>query len=503
MSDMHKLQIAKGDEEIYIFPKMANRHGLIAGATGTGKTITLKVLAEKFSSIGVPVFMADIKGDLASICNPGISSPKIDERISNMGLAEFSFQGFPTVLWDVFGRLGHPVRTTISEMGPLLLSRLLGLNDTQTGVLNIVFKIADDTGMMLIDLKDLKSMLQYVGDNSKEFTTEYGTITKQSIGAIQRGLLTLEGQGAENFFAEPALDIMDLIKTDSNGFGNINILASEQLFHSPALYSTFLLWLLSELFEELPEVGDMEKPKIVFFFDEAHLLFNEAPKVLLDKIEQVVRLIRSKGVGVYFITQNPIDVPDKVLGQLGNRVQHALRAFTPRDQKAVNAAAETFRANPKLDVKQAITELRVGEALVSVLDLDGRPTVVERAFIVPPRSFIGTISDDNRSQLIRTSKYYNKYERMIDRESAYEMLQRKYAQDEKAALEAEREAARAKERELYEKQRRYDYGYGAPAPRGRKKASSVEKMAQSTINSIGRTVGRELVRGIFGSLLKK
>lgn len=500
---MHKLQIAKGDEEIYIFPKMANRHGLIAGATGTGKTITLKVLAEKFSSIGVPVFMADIKGDLASICNPGISSPKIDERISNMGLAEFSFQGFPTVLWDVFGRLGHPVRTTISEMGPLLLSRLLGLNDTQTGVLNIVFKIADDTGMMLIDLKDLKSMLQYVGDNSKEFTTEYGTITKQSIGAIQRGLLTLEGQGAENFFAEPALDIMDLIKTDSNGFGNINILASEQLFHSPALYSTFLLWLLSELFEELPEVGDMEKPKIVFFFDEAHLLFNEAPKVLLDKIEQVVRLIRSKGVGVYFITQNPIDVPDKVLGQLGNRVQHALRAFTPRDQKAVNAAAETFRANPKLDVKQAITELRVGEALVSVLDLDGRPTVVERAFIVPPRSFIGTISDDNRSQLIRTSKYYNKYERMIDRESAYEMLQRKYAQDEKAALEAEREAARAKERELYEKQRRYDYGYGAPAPRGRKKASSVEKMAQSTINSIGRTVGRELVRGIFGSLLKK
>ncbi|MDD2482098.1 MAG: DUF853 family protein [Lutispora sp.] len=503
MSDMHKLQIAKGDEEIYIFPKMANRHGLIAGATGTGKTITLKVLAEKFSSIGVPVFMADIKGDLASICNPGISSPKIDERISNMGLAEFSFQGFPTVLWDVFGRLGHPVRTTISEMGPLLLSRLLGLNDTQTGVLNIVFKIADDTGMMLIDLKDLKSMLQYVGDNSKEFTTEYGTITKQSIGAIQRGLLTLEGQGAENFFAEPALDIMDLIKTDSNGFGNINILASEQLFHSPALYSTFLLWLLSELFEELPEVGDMEKPKIVFFFDEAHLLFNEAPKVLLDKIEQVVRLIRSKGVGVYFITQNPIDVPDKVLGQLGNRVQHALRAFTPRDQKAVNAAAETFRANPKLDVKQAITELRVGEALVSVLDLDGRPTVVERAFIVPPRSFIGTISDDNRSQLIRTSKYYNKYERMIDRESAYEMLQRKYAQDEKAALEAERETARAKEREHYEKQRKYDYGYGAPAPRGRKKASSVEKMAQSTINSIGRTVGRELVRGIFGSLLKK
>lgn len=503
MSDMHKLQIAKGDEEIYIFPKMANRHGLIAGATGTGKTITLKVLAEKFSSIGVPVFMADIKGDLASICNPGISSPKIDERISNMGLAEFSFQGFPTVLWDVFGRLGHPVRTTISEMGPLLLSRLLGLNDTQTGVLNIVFKIADDTGMMLIDLKDLKSMLQYVGDNSKEFTTEYGTITKQSIGAIQRGLLTLEGQGAENFFAEPALDIMDLIKTDSNGFGNINILASEQLFHSPALYSTFLLWLLSELFEELPEVGDMEKPKIVFFFDEAHLLFNEAPKVLLDKIEQVVRLIRSKGVGVYFITQNPIDVPDKVLGQLGNRVQHALRAFTPRDQKAVNAAAETFRANPKLDVKQAIAELRVGEALVSVLDLDGRPTVVERAFIVPPRSFIGTISDDNRSLLIRTSKYYNKYERMIDRESAYEMLQRKYAQDEKAALEAERETARAKEREHYEKQRKYDYGYGAPAPRGRKKASSVEKMAQSTINSIGRTVGRELVRGIFGSLLKK
>ncbi|HPC74167.1 MAG TPA: DUF853 family protein, partial [Syntrophales bacterium] len=378
------LPIAKGAREISILPKMANRHGLIAGATGTGKTVSLRVMAEQFSSIGVPVFMADVKGDLATISQPGGDNPKIIERIKNLKLEDFKFDAYPVVLWDVFGEKGHPLRATISEMGPLLLSRILNLNDTQSGVLNAVFKIADDNGLLLLDLKDLRSMLQFAGDNAARFKTEYGNISTASIGAIQRNLLILDGQGGDKFFGEPALDINDLIQTDSKGRGVVNIVMADRLMQSPSLYATFLLWLLAELFENLPEVGDPPKPKLVFFFDEAHLLFEGVPKALGDKIEQVVRLIRSKGVGVYFVTQNPIDIPDTILGQLGNRVQHALRAFSPKEQKAVKAAAETFRVNPKLNTTKAILELAVGEALISVQDEKGAPTVVEKAWVLPP-----------------------------------------------------------------------------------------------------------------------
>lgn len=491
MSGSDRLLIAKGDAENYLLPGMANRHGLIAGATGTGKTVTLQVLAEHFSSIGVPVFLADVKGDLAGICQPGESKPKIEERIRNLGLEGFSYRGFPTVFWDIFGQQGHPVRTTISEMGPLLLSRLLNLNEIQSGVLNIVFKVADDMGMLLIDLKDLRAMLRHVGDHAGDFTTMYGTISKQSIGAIQRGLLTLEEQGGERFFGEPALDIRDLIRTNPDGMGYINILASDQLFQFPALYSTFLLWLLSELFEELPEIGDPDKPKIVFFFDEAHLLFSEAPKVLLQKIEQVVRLIRSKGVGVYFITQNPVDVPDLVLGQMGNRVQHALRAFTPRDMNAVKVAADTFRPNPKINVQETLTQLGVGEALVSFLDAEGRPGIVQKAYIVPPQSRIGPISPEQRSEVIRLSTLTGKYEKMADRESAFEMLQR---QSESQRMLEKQEAAR-KERKTP--------GYSKTTSKRRTSDSPVEKLAKSAMSSIGREVGRQLIRGIMGSLLKK
>ena len=378
------LPIAKAKEEIALLAGMANRHGLIAGATGTGKTVTLRVLAEHFSRIGVPVFLADIKGDLSGLPLPGGENPKVVERVQQLGLEDFAFEGNPVVFWDVFGEQGHPLRTTISEMGPLLLSRILNLNETQSGVLTIAFKIADDNGLLLLDLKDLQAMIQFAGDQADQFTTQYGNISKASVGAIQRGLLTLEQEGGERFFGEPALNIQDLIQTDGAGKGVINILTADRLMQSPKVYATLLLWMLSELFEQLPEVGDPEKPKLVFFFDEAHLLFEDIPKALEDKIEQVVRLIRSKGVGVYFVTQNPLDLPEAVLGQLGNRVQHALRAFTPKDQKAVKAAAETFRVNPPLDVAQAITELKVGEALVSVLDRKGAPTPVERALIFPP-----------------------------------------------------------------------------------------------------------------------
>lgn len=499
MSEINKLLIGKSDKEIFLYPKMANRHGLIAGATGTGKTVSLKVMSEAFSSIGVPVFLADIKGDLATISQAGGGNPKIDERIKMLELADFQYQGFPTVLWDVFGELGHPVRTTISEMGPLLISRLLGLNETQTGVLNIVFKVADDSGMLLIDLKDLRHMLKYIGDNAGEYTTEYGNISKQSIGAIQRGLLVLEEQGGNNFFAEPALDIMDFIKTDENGKGCINVLSSERLFESPTLYSTFLLWLLSELFEELPEVGDLEKPKIVFFFDEAHLLFNEAPKVLIDKIEQVVRLIRSKGVGVYFVTHNPNDLPEKVLGQLGNRIQHALRAYTPREQDAVKAAAETFRQNPELDIVQAITELKTGEALISFLDPEGRPSIIERAFVLPPRSILGTIEPEQRDVLIKKSMYYHKYEETYDRESAYEILKKKIELAEKAR--EEEIAQKEREKSYNNTGRQYDYGRRTTTKR--KTDSTMTRMAKSAASSIGRTVGREIIRGIFGLILKR
>ncbi|NTW72741.1 MAG: DUF853 family protein, partial [Eubacteriaceae bacterium] len=502
MTDLPGILLGKGVSEAFLYPKMANRHGLIAGATGTGKTVTLKVLAEAFSSIGVPVFLADIKGDLAGMCLSGEGNQKVEERVKALELKDFKYQIFPSVYWDVFGKLGHPVRTTISEMGPLLIARLLDLNETQTGVLNIVFKIADDTGMLLNDLNDLKAMLRFAGDNASQYTTEYGTISKQSVGAIQRGLLTLEEQGGEQFFGEPGLDIFDLIKTDQNGLGNINILSAEQLFNSPKVYSTFLLWLLSELFEELPEAGDLAKPKIVFFFDEAHLLFNDAPKILLDKIEQVVRLIRSKGVGVYFITQNPIDIPEKVLGQLGNRVQHALRAFTPRDQKAVKAAAETFRSDGTVDVEKVITELKVGEALISCLDTEGRPSIVQQVFVVPPKSKIGTIDMIKRTEMINSSVYMNKYEAVIDRESAYEMLQRKIEHQSKL----QKEEALAKDAEkARQAERRYDYDTVRKTPSrtspGRKKDTAVEKMAKSAMSTFSRQIGRELVRGILGSLL--
>jgi len=498
------LLVAKGEKELYLLPKMANRHGLIAGATGTGKTITLKVLAEAFSSLGVPVFLSDVKGDLAGLCEFGENTPKIAERVQKLGLPELDFQAYPVRFWDIFGELGHPVRTTISEMGPLLIARLLNLNDTQTGVLNIAFRIADDQGLLILDLKDLKAMLAYVAENASQYTVEYGNISKQTVGAIQRSLLSLEEQGAEHFFAEPALEIADLMRTDSNGQGFINILAAERLINQPALYSTFLLWLLSELFEELPEVGDLEQPKMVFFFDEAHLLFNEAPKALLDKIEQVVRLIRSKGVGIYFITQNPLDIPETVLGQLGNRVQHALRAFTPRDQKAVKAAAETFRANPQLNVEQAITELGVGEALVSFLDEAGRPSMVEKAFIVPPRSFMGAINPEVRREVIRKSSLFGKYDRPIDGESAYEVLQAKYAEQKQKEAEQEQQKQRDQERQNRSAADEWEPEGRRQSSRSRKAPESVfDKMAKSAMSSIGTQIGREIARGVLGSLLRR
>src|SRR5271156_3471512 len=419
--------IAKGVEELYLLPGMTNRHGLVAGATGTGKTVTLQVMAEALSSIGVPVFAADVKGDLSGISQAGVSSPKFDARVKALGLGDWSFAGCPVVFWDVFGKQGHPVRATVSEMGPLLLSRILNLNDTQSGVLTLVFKIADDNGLLLLDMKDLQAMLQHVGDSSKEYQTQYGNISAASIGAIQRGLVALGQQGGDLFFGEPALNIDDLLQVDASGKGVVNILAADQLLQSPKLYATFLLWLMSELFEKLPEVGDLEKPKLVFFFDEAHLLFSDLPKVIEDKVHQVVRLVRSKGVGVFFVTQNPIDVPDGILGQLGNRVQHAVRAFTPKDQKAVKAAAQTFRANPEINVEQVILEMGVGEALVSFLDEKGTPGMVERALVCPPRSQIGPISPEQRQQIMRESLVAGVYEKAVDRESAYELLKARTA----------------------------------------------------------------------------
>lgn len=479
MSDASNgLLIAKSGIELRILPHMANRHGLIAGATGTGKTVSLQVMAENFSSIGVPVFMADVKGDLAGISQPGVEKPKIAERIKQLGLKDFAFQGYPVTFWDVFGEQGHPVRATISEMGPLLLGRLLNLNETQEGVLTMVFRIADDQGMLLLDLKDLRAMLQYVGDNASSFKTQYGNVSAASIGAIQRGLLTLEEQGGTEFFAEPALNLDDLIQTDSQGRGMINILASDRLLQKPKIYATFLLWMLAELFEHLPEVGDPEKPKLVFFFDEAHLLFADAPKPLLEKIEQVVRLVRSKGVGVYFITQNPLDIPDVVLGQLGNRVQHALRAFTPRDQKAVKAAAETFRSNPKLDVEKAITELSTGEALVSFLDPKGAPGVVERAIVLPPHAQIGPITPEQRKALIASSTLAGHYERVLDRDSAYEMLK---AKADSAPVQQQPAGRQPKEK---------------PSEAGK----MISAMAQSAMRAAGTQIGRQIIRGVLGSI---
>ncbi|HRM52676.1 MAG TPA: DUF853 family protein, partial [Ottowia sp.] len=407
-----------GDTQCFILPGLANRHGLITGATGTGKTVTLQKLAESFSQIGVPVFMSDVKGDLTGISQPGSIKGKMADVLKERGLPTPEPVACPVTLWDVFGEMGHPVRATISDMGPLLLARMLDLNETQTGVLNLVFKIADDNGLLLLDLKDLRSMLTFVGENAKQFTTQYGNVSAASVGAIQRGLLTLEGQGGDKFFGEPMLNLDDMMQTVS-GQGVVNILSADKLMQSPRLYATFLLWMLSDLYERLPEIGDPEKPKFAFFFDEAHLLFNDAPKVLLERIELVVRLIRSKGVGVYFVTQNPIDVPDTVLAQLGNRVQHALRAFTARDQKAVKATAETMRGNPQLNIETAITELATGEALVSFLDEKGRPSVTQRVYVIPPGSQIGPITDAQRAELIKSSLVAGTYEEAVDRESAY------------------------------------------------------------------------------------
>jgi uncharacterized protein len=486
------LLIARSDKDLYLVPKMSNRHGLVAGATGTGKTITLQTMAETFSSIGVPVVMADVKGDLSGIAKAGGGNPKVTSRIEELKIEGHTPMAFPVCFWDIFGELGHPLRTTISEMGPLLLGRLLNLNDVQAGVLTLVFKIADDQGLLLLDLKDLRKMLEFVGEHHEQYTNEYGNVSSASIGSIQRGLLTLEEQGADKFFAEPALDIMDFIQTDGRGKGVMNIIASEKLMLSPGLYSTFLLWLLSELFEQLPEAGDLDKPKLVFFFDEAHLLFNDAPRVLLDKIEQVVRLVRSKGVGIYFVTQNPIDIPETVLGQLGNRVQHALRAFTPRDQKAVKSAAETFRANPKFKVEEVITELGVGEALVSFLDEKGIPGIVERAKIVPPQSQIGPILPEERNQLIRSSVIYGVYEKQIDRESAFEILQKKFAQedaDEKAA---------ADQKEMLKQQKQQK---PAPGSAGDIFGDLAKVAGRTLTRQVSNELGRTLVRGVLGSIL--
>ncbi|MDR3221761.1 MAG: DUF853 domain-containing protein [Candidatus Accumulibacter sp.] len=496
------LVVAKNKStESCLLPALANRHGLITGATGTGKTVTLQLLAERFSAIGVPVFMADVKGDLSGIAATGVENPKLRQRLGQLGVTDWAAAKFPVTFWDVTGEQGHPVRATISDMGPLLISRLLNLNDTQAGVLQLVFKIADDDGLLLLDLKDLRAMVQYVGENAKSFTTEYGNVSAASIGAIQRGLLVLEQQGGELFFGEPMLDINDLMQTD-DGQGVVNILAADTLMAAPRLYSTFLLWLLAELFEQLPEVGDLDKPRLVFFFDEAHLLFNEAPSALLEKIEQVVRLIRSKGVGVYFVTQNPLDVPDKVLGQLGNRVQHALRAFTPRDQKAVATAAGTLRQNPAFDAAAAITELGVGEALVSFLDEEGRPSVVERSFILPPTSRIGPLNAEERQAVIRASLVYGVYEKAVDRESAYEKLR----QAPPAAAPVRKPAPVPVKPEQPSSGGGLFGGLGgllggSTGPRGGHRDGVAETLAKSAARAIGSQVGRQIIRGVLGSIL--
>jgi len=485
--------IGKSDAVQALFLNRANRHGLIAGATGTGKTVTLQILAEGFSQAGVPVFAADIKGDLSGISQAIEEKAKLVERAGKTGVKDYVPKGYPTVFWDIFGKQGHPVRTTISEMGPLLLSRLLDLNDTQEGVLNIAFKLADDEGLLLLDFKDLRAMLNYVGEHSSELTVDYGNVSKQSIGAIQRRLLVLEQQGAKNFFGEPALELKDLMRTTEDGKGYINLFAADELMQNPRLYSTFLLWLLSELFEELPEVGDPDKPKMVFFFDEAHLLFNDAPKALIQKVEQVVRLIRSKGIGVYFVTQNPIDVPDEVLGQLGNRIQHALRAYTPRDKKAVKAAATTFRENPDLDTETVITELGVGEALVSVLDPEGVPTIVQQTKIRPPESRMGPATKSERKAVFEQSPIKGVYDETVDRESASEKLK---ARTEEAANKAEKEV---------DEEREYKPAK-SKSTKSKRKRSSGETTTQTVVKSATRMVtsslGQSIIRGIMGSIFK-
>jgi DNA helicase HerA-like ATPase len=491
--------IAKGEHDLCLLPQMANRHGLIAGATGTGKTVSLQVLAEGFSRIGVPVFAPDVKGDLSGIAKPGGDDPKVAKRAKQLGMKGYEPAASPVVFWDVFGKSGHPVRTTISDMGPLLLSRLLNLNDTQSAVLTLAFKIADDTGLLLLDLKDLRALVQYVGDNAKTLTTSYGNISTASVGAIQRGLLTLEQEGGEKLFGEPALDIDDLLQTDAAGRGIVNLLAADELYQRPKMYATLLLWLLAELFERLPEVGDREKPVLAVFFDEAHLLFGDSPRALQEKIEQVVRLVRSKGVGVYFVTQNPLDVPDEVLGQLGNRVQHALRAFTPRDQKAVHAAAQTLRPNPALDVEQAITELGVGEALVSLLDEKGRPGVVERARVCPPRGHVGALDPDARAAIIAGSTLHGHYEQTVDRESAYEKL-RGRAEVRTATVPSSAQAAGRPPTDGGTSVLQ-DVLFGSTGPRGGHRDGLVQAAAKSAARAVGSQLGRQILRGMLGSIL--
>ncbi len=513
--------VAKDDAELVLLPAMSNRHGLVAGATGTGKTVTLQVLAEAFSRIGVPVFAADIKGDLSGISQPGGDNPKVAERIEKLGLGDWGFAGTPVMFWDVFGEQGHPVRTTASEVGPLLLGRMLGLNDIQEAVLTVAFRVADDNGLLLLDLKDLRAMLKFVADNASDIGTTYGNVSPASVGAIQRALLALEEEGGDLFFGEPALDLFDFMQVDGEGRGYVNILAADKLMQSPRAYSTMLLWLLSELFERLPEAGDLAKPKLVFFFDEAHLLFTDAPPALLTKIEQVVRLIRSKGVGVYFVTQNPIDIPDTVLGQLGNKFQHALRAFTPREQKAVRAMAETFRPNPAVDVETAVTDLKVGEALVSVLSADGNPEPVRRAFIVPPHGRIGAITPEQRAAVRSASLVAGVYEAAVDRESAHEVL---VARAKAASEAAEAAAAATLAAAQAEAAAKPVPGPGAPAspaaepkagspladvlfgttgPRGGKREGLLEAMGKSVVRAAGSQVGRQLMRGVLGTLTKR
>jgi DNA helicase HerA-like ATPase len=489
------LLIARSAQDLVLLPGLANRHGLIAGATGTGKTVTLLRLAEGFSRMGVPVFMADVKGDLAGASQPGVAQGKVKERAEQLGV-EMKYAGLPVVYWDAFGVQGHPLRATVSEMGPLLLARMLNLNDTQAGVLTLVFKIADDNGLLLLDLKDLRAMLNHVGTNAKNFTVQYGNISAASVGAIQRGLVELESQGGTSFFGEPALNLEDLMQTAA-GQGVVNVLAADKLMMAPKLYATLLLWMLSELFERLPEIGDPDKPKLVFFFDEAHLLFTDAPDNLRQKIEQVVRLIRSKGVGVYFVTQNPLDIPETVLGQLGNRVQHALRAFTPRDQKAVKAAATTMRANPKLDVEAAITELAVGEALVSTLDEKGRPGIVERAFVVPPGCRLGAVTPQERQIVMNGSVLKGIYDTTEDRESAYEKLTARHTEATAPPGTVPHQAPEGGGL----LGALGDFLGGSTGPRGGRKEGALEAAAKSAARAIGSQVGREIVRGVLGSIL--
>lgn len=509
IEDQHKVWLCQNAQgSICLTPKMANRHGLIAGATGTGKTVTLKVMAESFSEMGVPVFLADIKGDVSGMCLPGEDGEGFQKRLkTKLGLdIDWKFSGYPLRFWDVYGKKGHPVRTTISEMGPELLSRLLELNDTQTGIMNIVFRVADEQGMLLLDLKDLRSMVQFVGENAAQFKTRYGNVSAQSVGAIQRALLRLEDQGGDIFFGEPALDIRDWFAHGEDGRGVINLLHCTELFQNPLLYSTFLLWMLSELYELLPEAGDLEKPKMIFFFDEAHLIFKDAPKSLLDKVEQIVRLIRSKGVGIYFITQQPSDIPDTVLSQLGNKLQHALRAYTPKDQKGLKAAAQSFRPNPEIDAEAALAELGTGEVLVSLLDEEGVPSMVQRAYVMPPRSFLGVATENLRQQLIATSPLYEKYTKSVDRESAYEVLQKRAEEAEQAVAEAE---AQEEENSLRDEIRRNAprgtaSRSSAPARRSaRQPKSALDKVVDTALTTFGRTIANSLARGLLGSLLKK